>query len=142
MFKARDLLLKDAIDAGDYKEIKQECESKIARLEAQLADQANQTTSPASIDKLLDKAFNAMIRIDVIYKDATVTDKRAIIGSIYPEKICFDGSQYRTARLNSVIQHIYQINSNLQKQKDGKSETFSHLSRLVVPTGIEPISTV
>ena len=136
--KARDLLLKDAIDAGDYKEIKQECESKIARLEAQLAEQANQTTSPASINKLLDKAFNAMIRIDVIYKNGTVTDKRAIIGSIYPEKICFDGSQYRTERMNSVIQHIYQINSNLQKQKNGKSEKFSHFSRQVPGAGIEP----
>ncbi|TSD65003.1 hypothetical protein FFF34_014010 [Inquilinus sp. KBS0705] len=26
--------------------------------------------------------------------------KRSIIGSIYPEKLCFDGSAYRTARLN------------------------------------------
>lgn len=64
------------IDTRDYKEIKQECESRIARLEAQLAKQANQATSPASIDRPLDKAFNAMIRIDVIYKNGTVTDKR------------------------------------------------------------------
>jgi hypothetical protein len=42
-----------AADAGDYKEIKQECEPKIARLEAQLAEQTNNIAGPASVDKLL-----------------------------------------------------------------------------------------
>lgn len=35
--KPRELLLNDAIDAGDYKDIKAQCESRIAQLEAQLA---------------------------------------------------------------------------------------------------------
>lgn len=44
------------------------CEPKITRLEAQLAEQTNNAAEPASIDKLLNNAFNNMIRIDVIYK--------------------------------------------------------------------------
>lgn len=36
--KARELLLNDAIDGKEYKEIKSECENKIVRLEAELTD--------------------------------------------------------------------------------------------------------
>lgn len=68
-------------------------------------------------DQLVDKAISILIRIDVIYKNGTVKDKRAIIGSIFPEKLCFDGSRYRTARTNSVVNYIYQMNNDLQKQK-------------------------
>ena len=92
---------------------------------------------PSGTDKLLDKALNNMIRIDVIYKNGTTADKRAIIGSIFTEKLTFDGSQYRTARVNSVVEYIYQINNNLQESKNGKSEEEFHLSRQVPGAGIE-----
>ncbi|NGF55583.1 recombinase family protein [Parapedobacter sp. SGR-10] len=139
--KARDLLLTEAIDAGDYKEIKAECESKLARLEGQLAEKSS-TTSVASIERSLDKAIQTLTRIDVMYENGTVTDKRAIISSIFPEKITFDGSQYRTPRLNSVVRYIYQINNNLHQIKNWKSEDFFHLSGLVAPSRIELLSNV
>ena len=138
--KARELLLTDAIDAGDYKEIKIECESKLARLEAQLTEQPNNTAESANIDKLLDKAINTLIRIDIIYKNGTVSDKREIIGSIYPEKICFDGSQYRTTRINTIASCIFQINNNLYEMKNRKSEDVFHLSGQVENIGIEPMT--
>ena len=140
--KARELLLSETIDGRDYKEIKTDCESKIVRLEAQLAEQTNNTTKLNNIDKLLDKAINTLIRIDILYKNGTVTNKRTIISSIYPEKICFDGFYYRTPKMNSVVNYIYQINSNLSQNKNRKSEDFFHLSGQVVPPGIEPGSTV
>ena len=77
-----------------------------------------------------------MIRIDVIYKNGTITDKRAIIGSIFPEKLTFDGFQYRTTRMNSIVEYTYQVNNNLQEQKNGKSEEELHLSRQVPGAGI------
>ena len=139
--KARELLLSDAIDAADYKLLKKECESKIARLELQLTEQAK-TPSGTNIELMLEKVLSTLTRLDILYKEASVTDKRVIISSIFPEKICFDGFTYRTLRVNAIAQCIYQINNKLPKIKNRKSEDLFHLSGLVAPTGIEPISKV
>ena len=141
MPKAIELLLNDAIDAGDYKDIKAQCESKIAQLEAQLAKQTN-VTFMAKIERQLDKAINTLTKIDIMFKKGTVTEKRNIISSMYPEKIDFDGLQYRTSRLNSLASCIYQINNNLYQIKNRKDDNFFRLSGEVVPTGIEPVSKV
>jgi hypothetical protein len=46
--------------------------------------------------------------------------KRAIIGSMYPEKLHFDGEQHRTARVNVVADAIYLISSTLRGKKEGQ----------------------
>lgn len=127
--KAREL-----IDAGDYKVIKAECEAKINRLEAQLAELKKSNAGNSDITKLLDKALTTLTRLDILYRNGTITQKRNIISSIYPEKICFDGLHYRTLKLNSAVSYIYQINNNLHQTKNRKSEDFFHLSGLVAPT--------
>lgn len=134
--KARELLLNDAIDAGDYKDIKAQCESRIAQLEAQLAEQTN-VTSMAKIERQLDKIINTLTKIDIMFEEGTVTEKRNIISSIYAENIDFDGLQYRTSRLNSVVSCIYQINNNLYQIKNRKDDDFFRLSGDVASPRIE-----
>ena len=95
--KARKLLLDDAIDSTDYKTIKAECETKLLSLEAKLT---NFGKSSFNIDLTVDKAISTLSNIDMLYKDGDSTKKREIIGSIYPEKLCFDGINYRTTRVN------------------------------------------
>lgn len=140
--KARQLLLSEDIDPMDYRTIKSECENKLVRLEAKLAETAVNTTTTIGIDKLIEKAVSTLSHLDIIYTEADVTRKREIIGSIYPEKLSFDGFQYRTARINEAAQLIYQINNVLEAKKDRKSYDVSHLSGWVAPTGIEPVSKV
>lgn len=103
-FKARKLLLKEAIDASDYKAIKAESEKKIMVLEAKLMDVAKNTNN---IEALLNNAVKSLVTLDQLYKDGDVKKKRQIIGSIFPEKFVFDGSHYRTARFNEAVKLIY-----------------------------------
>ncbi|HEY9260119.1 recombinase family protein [Chitinophaga sp.] len=98
--KARKLLLKEEIDAADYKTIKGESEKRIMLLEAKLMDAAKNTSN---IESLLDNAVKSLVTLDQLYKDGDVKKKRQIIGSIFPEKLVFDGSHYRTARLNEAV---------------------------------------
>ncbi len=98
--KARQLLLSEDLDPIDYRTIKSECENRLVRLEAKLAEAAVNTTTTIGIEKLIDKAVSALSHLDIIYTDADVTRKREIIGSIYPKKLSFDGMQYRTPRIN------------------------------------------
>jgi site-specific DNA recombinase len=140
--KARQLLLSEDIDPIDYRTIKMECEDKLMRLEAKLAETTTNTSTTIGIDKFIDTAVSTLSHLDIIYMEASVTRKREIIGSIYPEKLCFDGNGYRTARLNEAVRLIYQINNELGTIKNRKDAALSHLSGWVAPTGIEPVSKV
>lgn len=88
------------------------------------------------------QAVSNLSRLDTLYEDGTVAQKRQIIGSIYPEKLVFDGMGYRTARLNEAVQLKYTLDkgsSEINNRKNGKK---LRLSGEVVPTGIEPVSKV
>nr|MBA2761549.1 hypothetical protein [Segetibacter sp.] len=136
--KARQLLLSEDIDPIDYRTIKSECEDKLMRLEAKLAETTTTNVSATiGIDKLIDKAVSTLSRLDIIYTEADVIRKREIIGSIYLEKLSFDGFQYRTARVNEAGRLIFQINNELEAIKYQKGYDVSHLSGWVERTGAQ-----
>ena len=58
--------------------------------------------------------------IGSLYQEGYIETKRAIIGSIFPEKLEFDGFNYRTTRMNSIASHILLINKGLCKKKPDK----------------------
>lgn len=80
--------------------------------------------------------------LSTLYEEATVAQKRQIIGSIYPEKLTFDGFEYRTAKLNEAIQLIYTLDKGLQEIKNRKDDNNLCLSGWVVPARIELTSKV
>lgn len=113
----RQLLLSEDIDAIDYHTIKSECEAKLAKT-------TTNTTTTIGVDKLIDKAISTLSHMDIIYNEASVSRKREIISSIYPEKLNFDRMQYRTPRVNETARLIFQINNELDPIKTGKAMIF------------------
>ncbi|GAA4924699.1 recombinase family protein [Mucilaginibacter defluvii] len=135
--KARRLLLDDAIDTVDYKSIKDECERKLLTLESKLTD----FSKPAyDLEECLDKALIALKSLQVRYLEGDTSKKRQLIGSMYPEKLCFDGNEYRTAKVNEAARLIYLINSKLDETKKRTKLDFSSLSASVAGTGLEPMT--
>jgi len=133
--KARELLLSGDIDPADYKTMKTEYEKKIAMLEAKLSQF---TSNNDSIDKLLYTAIDNLSKLDVLYEKGGIAEKRDIIGSMYPEKMTFDGIALRTARVNEAALYMFNIINELEGKKNGTSRNKNNLSRLVPKTGIEP----
>ena len=86
----------------DYKIIKEEGEEKIRRLETDLSDAMEQQRKRIDIYKLLDLAANTLTRLDEIYNKVDAETKRKLVGSIYAEKLCYDGNKYRTANTNGL----------------------------------------
>jgi site-specific DNA recombinase len=64
--------------------------------------------------------------------------KRDIVGSIFPENLCFDGGQHRTARVNDLWLAISLINKEIKAKKKREDLDFSSLPASVVRAGIEP----
>ncbi len=127
------------LDPEDFRELKLDCTNQITKLEAKLSSSSG---TEKSIDGLLAHAVGNLSKLDILYEEGTVAQKRQIISSIFPEKLTFDGFQYRTPRLNEAVRLIYTLGNGLQETKNRKSNEISCLSGWVVPTGIEPVSKV
>lgn len=53
--------------------------------------------------------------------------RRQLIGSIFPEKLVFEKTGYRTARLNEAVQLIYAMGAAFSGNKKEKAGIFAGL---------------
>jgi site-specific DNA recombinase len=98
--------------------IKSECEKKLLILEGKLT----RFTKPAyNLEECLDKSSQAFKTLKTTYLDGDTTYKRSVTGSIFPEKMYFDGKAYRTTQMNEAAQLMYLINSELNPKKIGQT---------------------
>ena len=59
------------------------------------------------------------------FRDAPVKVKIKLLGSIFPEKIEFDGKNYRTNGYNKVLDLIYKQTKKLRGLEKENEESFS-----------------
>jgi site-specific DNA recombinase len=83
-------------------------------------------------------AITNISQLDTLYEQGSVTQQRKIVGSIFPEKLTFDGFQYRTTRVNEALRLMLLFDNTLQGKKNGTNQMFSDLSQDVIPLGFEP----
>lgn len=135
---ARKRFMTEEIDVEDFKAIKIGCSEQLKRLDAKLSELPAKSDGLKRVEGLLDVLIERYSDIKSKYKVASLEDKRNIIGSMYPENLQFDGTQHRTANLNTVLELILLINNNIEGKKRGERYTNLHLSPLVARRGIEP----
>lgn len=116
--EARRLLFSKEIEAADFRESKADYEKQIAILEARLA---GVPASNYNIDAILDKALRNLCQLDVLYETGSMEQKRKIIGSIFPDKLIFDGEHYRTARVNEAARVIFAIDEAFHQKEMGQT---------------------
>ena len=136
---ARNKLLSEIIDDEEYLEIKDECKTRLESLEEQLSKDGSDAKK-INIEKSLDRALKYIENIPKMYSEGEINTRRGIIGSIFPEKLEFDGKTYRTARMNVIANYIFQITNGLLQKKNRTNESKFHLSCLVAETGVEPVT--
>jgi site-specific DNA recombinase len=134
---ARDLLLTLKIDPDDYKMIKDDYNERITNLERELSAVV---TDKHSIEGLLVKGVDNLIMLNDSYADIDLSDKRTLIGLIYPENFTIHENKIQTARVNKIVESIYLINSELDHIKNGTKDDFYLLSRRVTSTGFKPVT--
>ena len=83
-------------------------------------------------------AISLINNIDRFILDAPITLKIKLLGSMFPEKIEFDGKKYRTKSYNKVLDFIYQQTNELYESKTKSGDSFSTFSASVARPGIEP----
>jgi len=115
--KGRALLLSGDIDGLDFKTIKSECEKQISVLESKIGSMSEET---GDLGPVLEKAIENLAKLDSIWIEATTIKKRQIVGSIFPEKLIFDGENFRTTRVNEAVGLIYRLDAAFREIKMGQ----------------------
>jgi site-specific DNA recombinase len=133
--RAQELLLSEQIEPTDYRTMKEVCAEKLNKLQVKLASLSTYT---GSIDILLKDGLDTLFQLDRIYEKGSIDVKRQVIGSIYPEKLSFDGEHLRTTRINEAVRIIYAMGKDLPGNEKGQSGIISALSSHVGKTGFEP----
>lgn len=131
-------LIKNAdgeLDYDDFQELKKLTKSRIEVLEKELNNLAVASTE---IRDLMASSLKKVANIDKRYECGNIEVKRTIISSIFPENLVYDGTRYRTQRINSTISLIYQNTSKLKDRKKWNKSFFSDLSQEVIRLGLEP----
>ncbi len=86
----------------------------------------------------LGKALENLARLEQLWEEATAERKRLIIGSIFPEKLIFDGKGFQTARLNEGARLIYTLNEGFSGNEKGQKTEKTALSNSVTLSGFKP----
>ena len=72
------------------------------------------------------------------FRDAPVKVKIKLLGSMFPEKIEFDGKNYRTNTYNKVLDLIFRETNKLRGNKNKIEESLDTFPDSVPRAGVEP----
>ena len=124
------------LDVNDYKGLSERIKKEISNLDNRI--QILKTPNKTNLEPKLEYTMSLINNIDKYIRDAPVALKIKLLGSMFYEKIEFDGKNYRTKSYNQVLDLIYQQTSELRGEQNEKGESFSTLSNSVPRIGLEP----
>ena len=127
--EAEDLLIMDKNHTDRYNRILERYEKEVSELQTRIS--ALELTKRGNIEPKLSYAMSLINNIDRYILDAPLETKIKLIGSIFDDKIEFDGEKYRTNSYNKVLDLIYQQTNELRGDKKEKGERFSSFSNSV-----------
>lgn len=135
---ARELMLLGDIESAEYRKVKEEHGSTIARLEMRFSEITVQKSNSINIKKLAQDAVNALLELDKLYDLASVPAKRYLVGLLFPEKLSYSDGTCRTPRLNRAAELIYVENNELWAKKMGQKPLKKSLPHKGWMMGLEP----
>ena len=132
---ARRLMLDKEIDASEYREIKNEYEEEIGKLERKIEEIS---TMDSDLLEQVNFCCDLVTNLPKYFMEADLQAKQQILGSILAEKLVFDDNSYRTIPYRKVIERICRPGKGFSGPENKESSENSELSNVVPGTGIEP----
>ena len=110
--EVEDLLIMDKNHSDRYNRILERYEKEVSELQTRIS--ALELTKRGNIEPKLSYAMLLINNIDKYIRDAPLETKIKLIGSIFEDKIEFDGEKYRTNSYNKVLDLIFQQTNELR----------------------------
>ena len=134
--KTDDKFLDGDIDKEMYNRLINRYKQELSELDCKI--EMLQTLNSTKIEPKLGYSISLISNMDRYMKEASVEVKIKLIGSMFSEKIEFDGKNYRTKNYNKVLDLIYQQTNELRGNNKKKLEENDFSSNSVPRPGIEP----
>ena len=134
--KVDDKFIRDEIDNSTHKRLMERYKNEKVILQERISLMKN--PNRANIEPKLRYSMLLINNIDSYMRDAKVEVKCKLLGSMFPEKITFDGKSYRTNSYNSVLDLIYKQTNELRGFKKEIGGNFNNSSNSVPRAGVEP----
>ena len=111
-------------------------QEQIERLKHQIG--ALRLSADLKIKEKLTYSINLISNLGTFFESATCEVKTKLLGSLFPEKLLFDGKKYRTKSFNGMLNLIFKETKQLQgKKNENDCKNRSHRN-LGCDVGLEP----
>ena len=134
--RVRDLFYDGQISKEEKEGTIERITKEMKSLEAQIEEQ--RLINNPSFKEKIDYSINLIANMGKFFEQAPMEVRIKLLGSIFPEKIEFDGENYRTNSFNKMLEYIYQNTNQLCKKKNENDYKNHSHSRLGCPVGLEP----
>ena len=121
--KLEDMYMDGEITKDAFNNMQERYNKEINNLQNQIELFKNPNRS--NLEPKLRYSMLLINNIDSYMRDAKVEVKCKLLGSMFPEKITFDGNSYRTNSYNSVLDLIYKQTNELRGEKKEIGESFN-----------------
>jgi site-specific DNA recombinase len=133
----QDLLVDGTVSASDYKKMRARYESELYELKQQ---NRSIKVNQANYENFIKSGLSFLENLVNTYHTASVSLKNKILGSIFNNKLSFDGKNCRTPELNQAVLLIFNIGGGSRGSKKEQARQKTCLFGGVEPEGFEPSS--
>ena len=130
-----DKFFAEKVKEETYSRVSERYTNELRQIEAEIE---HLSTVDSNLDIYIREGLPLLTNLDKCYEEATIEHKQKIIGSIFPNKVVFDGESYRTAQMNEVIFRLGSIYRDYKKAKKRKAAKNDSQSHCAPPLGLEP----
>ncbi len=131
---AKAMVLDGEITSTDYKEMKVDIEETLLKFEN---DEAKLLSEIENHGHLIDDSLEIIKTVEKHYRSKDTVAKQRILSSIYPEKLIFEKTTYRTPKMLNVITLLCKYNGAYRGNKKGEETEKSISSPRVDPERFE-----
>ena len=96
--------------------------------------------SDEKLPKYAEESGDMLKQFSEYYIGLDPKGKQLFLGSVLDEKLVFENNDFRTIKLERVIERISFINKGLQENKNGTSQILIEKSHQVAEMGVEPMT--
>jgi site-specific DNA recombinase len=125
------------IDGGSFNHLKGRYSERIVELTNQINEVENQETS---FEKHIKFGVSLLTNLSEYFIKAPIELKHKMIGLFFPEKLFYEKGNYRTTKMNQVLDLIYLLSSEMDKGKMKQASISAGLSTQAPQTGLEPVT--
>ena len=134
--RVRDLFYDGQISKEEKESTIERITKEMKSLETQIEEQ--RLINNPSFKEKIDYSINIIANMGKFFEQAPMEVRIKLLGSIFPEKIEFDGENYRTNSFNKMLEYIFQNTNQLQQKKTEIDSTNQSQSEKGCPVGLEP----